>query len=89
MVQRDDGVPVFYRPDGTCVDIAPTMRRGVPDATVNGLTAASLIAPAGIAIGPYTAMALGDHSPVDMALAIDVLRGSEFTNPFVRDRVRS
>ena len=89
MVQRDDGVPVFYRPDGTCVDIAPTMRRGVPDATGNGLTAASLITPAGIAIGPYTAMALADHSPVDMAWAIDVLRGSELTNPPVRDCVRS
>ena len=89
MVQRDDGVPVFYRPDGTCVDIAPTMRRGVPDATGHGLTAASLIMPARIAIGPYTALVLGDHTPVDMAWAIDVLRGSEITNPSARDCMRS
>ncbi len=90
IIQSDDGTPVFYRSDGTRVDIAPTMRRrGVPDATGSGLTAASLITPARIAIGPYTAMALGDHSPVDMALAIDVLRGSEFTNPFVPGCVRS
>jgi hypothetical protein len=90
IIQSDDGTPVFYRPDGTRVDIAPTMRRrGVPDVTGNGLTAASLITPARIAIGPYTAMALGDHSPVDMAWAIDVLRGSELTNSSVRDCVRS
>jgi hypothetical protein len=75
MVQRDDGMPVFYRPDGTCVQIAPATRGGDQDGTGRGLAAACPVAPT-IAIGPYTAMARGDHAPVDVVWAIDILRQS-------------
>jgi len=88
IVQRDEGTPVFYRPDGTCVEIAPAMHRGDLDAAAPGPTAARRIAPS-VAIGPYTAMAGGDYAAVDVAWAIDILRNSAFTNPAARDCAQS
>jgi len=64
------------------------MHRGDLDAAAPGPTAARRIAPS-VAIGPYTAVAGGDHAPVDVAWAIDILRNSAFTNPAARDCAQS
>jgi hypothetical protein len=78
MVQRENGMPVFYRPDGSCVEIAPAAHRVDDDDSPWRPTAWHLFV-TGLAIGPYTAMARGDHTAVDMNWAIDVLR-SELKN---------
>jgi hypothetical protein len=73
IVRHADGAPTFYRPDGTCVEIAPAM----PTAH---------LAAASVAIDPCTATARGDGSPFDLVWAIDVLRDSDFTKPAGPDR---
>jgi hypothetical protein len=84
IAQRDEGTPMFYRPDGTCVEIAPAVPRGHQDVEPRGPTAGRLIA-SSVATGPCTAMARGDRAPLDVAWAIDILRDSAFTNPAARD----
>jgi hypothetical protein len=80
IVQRDECTPVFYRPDGSCVEIAPACHRGNLDTAASASIAACPIA-SSVVIGPYTAMAHGDCAPIDVAWAIDVLRDSAFTSP--------
>jgi hypothetical protein len=81
IVQRDEGSPVFYRPDGTCVEIAPALHRGEWVAAAPGPATARRIAPCA-AFGPYTAMARVDHGRFDVAWAIDILR-DECSRDFV------
>jgi HNH endonuclease len=69
IAQRDEGTPVFHRPDGTCVEIAPSMARGEDIEAI----ADRLIAPS-VATGPDTATALADDAPFDVGWAIDILR---------------
>jgi len=61
IARDDDGTPIFYRPDGTCVEIAPVL-------PPTCLTAAS------VTVDPCAATARGDSAPLDVAWAIDVLR---------------
>jgi hypothetical protein len=63
IARSDDGTPTFYRPDGTCVEIAPAL----PPACV---TATS------VTIDPCAATARGDSAPLDVAWVIDVLAAS-------------
>jgi hypothetical protein len=64
---------MFFRPDGTCVEIAPAMPRGNLDRELPGLTAGRLTA-LGAATDPDTAVAPADHVSLDVAWAIDILR---------------
>jgi hypothetical protein len=73
LVQRDEGTPMFVRPDGTRVEIAPAMPRGNQDRELRGLTAGRLIA-LSARTGPYTAAPQADHVFLDVAWAIDILR---------------
>jgi hypothetical protein len=59
MVQRDDGPPMFYRPDGICVESAPRTHQG--DADRSALLTGS------IEVGPFTAMTRGDPRPSTLA----------------------
>lgn len=69
MVQGDDGTPVFYRPDGTCVEVAPrTHHRGADPSTPTHADS--------IVVGPCTAMTRGDDAPLDVGWAVDILRDS-------------
>jgi hypothetical protein len=88
IVQRDEGTPVFYRPDGTCVEIAPTMHRGDHVADRWGPTAGYLTAPS-VPFDPHTTLPHGDGAPFDVAWAIDVLHPCAVTNPAARDGKRS
>jgi hypothetical protein len=88
IVQRDEGTPVFYRPDGTCVEIAPATHRGDHDVDPWGPTAAHLTAPS-VPANPYTTMPHGNGAPFDVAWAIDLLRHSAVTNPAARDGKRA
>jgi hypothetical protein len=88
IAQRDDGALVFYRPDGTCVEIAPATHRGDMDVVAPAPIAARQIAPC-VAAGPYAATARGDHGPFDVGWAIDILRDSTVMNPAARDDKRS
>jgi hypothetical protein len=72
IVKRDDGTPMFYRPDGTLVEIAPATHRADDDDDDSlGSTAATMPA--------------GDCAPFDVAWAIDVLRDSAVTHPAARE----
>jgi hypothetical protein len=68
MVQRDDGTPVFYRPDGTCVEAAPRTHHRDGDPSIP-LHADSIV------VGPLTAMTR-DYAPLDVGWAVDILRDS-------------
>jgi HNH endonuclease len=72
IVQRDDGSPVFHRPDGTCVEIAPAMHRADLAATPPGCTATRHTMP-NVASDPFSTMPGGDGAPLDVVWAIDVL----------------
>ena len=69
MTQRDDGTPVFYRPDGTSVEVAPLAHHRDADPSAALLTGS-------IVVGPFTAMTRGDCAPLDVGWAIDILRDS-------------
>jgi hypothetical protein len=64
---------VFYRPDGTRVEITPAMPQ--VDVDVLGPAPGRLIA-VNVATDPHTATVNTDHAPFDVAWAIDVLRHS-------------
>ena len=67
-------MPTFFRPDGTCIEIAPAMPRwDDDDAGRSGFTAAAVTA-AVVAIHPYMALARGGDARLDVAWAIDILR---------------
>jgi hypothetical protein len=81
IVQRADGTPTFFRPDGTYVEIAPAMPRLDPQhADPLAPTAARLTA-ASVAIDPHAATAHRDDSPFDVVWAIDILREAVPTSP--------
>jgi hypothetical protein len=67
-------MPVFVRPDGTCVETAPAMPRWHHEDADPLAPTAALLTTASAAIGPYTATARGDGAPFNVAWAIDVLR---------------
>jgi hypothetical protein len=79
LVQRD-GTPVFYRPDGTRVEIVPAAHRLDDDADLRGAAVARAMVP-GVAIGPYTAAPRDGYAAIDVAWAIDILRCSIVANP--------
>jgi hypothetical protein len=85
IVQRADGMPVFVRPDGTCVETAPAMPRWHHEDADPLAPTAALLTAASAAIGPYTATARGDGAPFNVAWAIDVLRDSVLANPADQD----
>jgi hypothetical protein len=62
--RRNDGTPVFYRLDGTRVEIAPAMSGGVCDVL-------------SLPTRACTATAQADHLPLDVAWAIDILRDTD------------
>jgi hypothetical protein len=87
IVYDKDTTPVFYRPDGRCVEIAPARRQTDLYAVVSGAMIANPTA-ASIA-GPCTLMPPQELAPFDVAWAIDVLRDSSFTAPDERESLRS
>lgn len=78
IVQGHDGTPVFYRSDGTRVEIAPALSQAAHDTNFCGTAAARQIA-ADVAISPYTATAHADDARMDVGWAIDVLRDRAVT----------
>ena len=60
IVQQRNGAPMFYRPDGTLVEIAPAMHRVSDHCEPLGS-------------GACTTVAAGDAAPFDINWAIDVL----------------
>ena len=88
IVQRDEGTPVFHRPDGTCVETAPATHREEHEVDPWGPTAAHLTAPS-VSLDPYTTIPHGDGAPFDVAWAIDVLHPCAVTNLAARNGKRA
>jgi hypothetical protein len=69
LVRRDDGAPVFYRPDGSWVEGAPLThcRDADPSTPIHADS---------IVVGSFTSMTRGDCAPLDVGWALDILRDS-------------
>ena len=74
VVRAEDGELVFYRPDGTCIEMAPAMScsEKEPERPL-GLVSSSG-ATTRVTMGPSTTTSCADDRPFDVGWALDVLR---------------